>query len=341
MLKERYSKRESMHLKRIFMIFFMVLCANFYIYGVSWIQIANIDFGNDENLMRSNRKCVIGARGAGFFSEFFMVINWLVYAKKYNLSPVVYWDQKSLYYQPHGYKGKSNAWEYYFKPVSNQVYEENDPVKRDYAFEWGINSFDARFVTKHRSFIKSIIDEYIQLQPWIQEKKDKFYNNYMQGRKTIGMHIRRTDKHYETALVPHESWIKAAKDIAQQFPGCQFLVATDEQKMLNFLKKYLPGRVIYYNAMRSENSEPIHYNNSNPARAGEDVLVEVLLLSECDFFIHGQSNVAIAVLFFNPNMPHIWLKAPGSSRSVQNFYESNAFIFSEEEECFFYYCWVF
>lgn len=328
-----------MYLKYLFcLIWFSFAC------GESWILIAEIELGKNNKTVDteepiSQEKCVIGARGAGFFSEFFMVINWLVYAKKYNLTPVVYWDNKSLYYQEAGYKGKTNAWEYYFKPISDQQYEENDLVRRDYALEWGINSFDQRFVEKIRDYVKAVIDEYICLQPWIQEKKEAFYNKYMRGKKTIGMHVRGTDKHYETAAVPRAQWLKAAKDIAAQFPGCQFLVATDEIEILKFLKKYLPGPVIYYNALRSEDNQPVHYHNSAPARAGEDVLVEVMLLSECDFFIHGQSNVAIAALFFNPNMPHIWLKAPGSSRTIVSSDEMN--FMNSEEECFFYYCWEF
>lgn len=280
----------------------------------------------------------IGARGAGFFSEFFMVLNWCSYAENHGLTPFAYWDKVSLYYQEEGFRGKTNAWEYYFKQLSEGTYQEAAPIRREYGSEWAIDSFDPLFVKKNRRYVRSLIDKYIHLQPWIAQEVEDFYQACMAGKKTIGIHVRRTDKGCEVPLVSLVNYLTSAREFVRKFPQCQFLIATDDKKTLRFLKKHLPGPVIFYNALRSENGKPVHINSPQPARIGKDVLIEMLLLSCCDFLIHGQSNVAIAALFFNPAMPHVWLKVPGSTKTIRS---TNNIFFLEEAECFSAYYWLF
>lgn len=266
-------------------------------------------------------RLVIGARGAGFFSEFFMVLNWLVYCKKHDLAPIVIWQQGSNYYQQEGYHGQTNAWNYYFEPVSNHVPYDNDPQVRDYCSEWGIDAFDAAWVEEHRPFVNALIAEHIHIQPWIMEKKAIFYTTYMKDRVTIGIHVRRTDKYAEVRPVPLREYVSVAEQCRQQFPDCQFLVATDQYSILKALREKLGGRVIYYDALRSHSNKPLHLASRHPARIGEDVLIETLLLAECDFLIHAQSNVAVAALFFNPNLPHCWLQPPPALQRTKSVSE--------------------
>ena len=40
------------------------------------------------------------------------------------------------------------------------------------------------------------------------------------------------------------------------------------------------------------------------AKMGEDVIVEVNLLSRCDLFLHTCSSVSTAVLFLSPELEH-------------------------------------
>src|ERR1051326_6693375 len=76
-------------------------------------------------------KHVIGehSAGAGLFSMFFSVLNHLIYCKKYNQIPVVHWhNEANPYFEPAGYQGAHDVWEYYFESVSDQKYENNDFV---------------------------------------------------------------------------------------------------------------------------------------------------------------------------------------------------------------------
>jgi Flp pilus assembly secretin CpaC len=49
------------------------------------------------------------------------------------------------------------------------------------------------------------------------------------------------------------------------------------------------------------------HNNSDLNRAllGEEVIIEAMLLSKCNFLIHGPSNVTTAVLVLNPYLKHV------------------------------------
>lgn len=256
-------------------------------------------------------KYIIDAHGCGFFADFFKVLNHLVFCEKYSWTPVVYWGEKSLYYQQEGFHGQTNVWEYYFKPVSKAQYKGAKKIKGN-SFKnpvgWFINTIDEHFIEQNRLFLKSIIDKYIALQPWIEEEYIAFYNAHLKDKHTIGIHVRGTDKYMEASPVPLEIFIETALKVASQFSEVQFLVATDQETILQFLKKHLPGKVIYYPALRSTTLQPLHQQNIQPARIGKEVLIEMLLLSKCDFFIHAQSNVALAALFFNPTLPHLWLK---------------------------------
>ncbi|MGC2310865.1 MAG: hypothetical protein WA432_04550 [Candidatus Babeliaceae bacterium] len=143
------------------------------------------------------------------------------------------------------------------------------------------------------------------------KKVDTFYEKYMAGKYTIGIHIRGTDKVREVSQVPVDRIIKRANQEAKKHPDCQFFVATDEQALLEKAKKLLKGTVIYTTAFRSTNGQEVHHQNPlnySKAEIGEQVLIDVLLLAKCDQLIHTCSNVSCAALFFNPNMPNLLLR---------------------------------
>lgn len=263
---------------------------------------------------------VIKMDNAGLFACFFSVLNNIAWCEKNGSIPSVYWGKQSLYYEPTGYHGmKDNVWEYYFKPISHISYKTT--TKKSKTRSWqsyrapdqsGIPGpmsphYDLILDPVYRQKMHNYIKRYITINSWILDKVDAFYTKQMKDTKTIGIHLRGTDKHLE---VKYDSTIKdicqaanmLAASIATQY---QFLVATDEESLLQQAKKLLNGPVIAYDSYRSHNGKPIHESKEhsyNRAKMGEEVLVESLLLSKCDAFVHTRSNVSTAVLFFNPEL---------------------------------------
>lgn len=259
------------------------------------------------SLSYSQEKHVIGARSVGFFSNFLAVLNHLTWCDKHNKIPVVFWDKTIFYYEPNGYNGSFNAWEYYFKPVSAACYKPEDKINRNYDapdgfyITWRPQNITLNYKPEFRKYMNSLIEKYIYLNPLVENKINEFYLENMTGKKTIGVHIRGTDKYLEAPRIPVQKFI----DQINKFTDYQVLIATDEQKIIDELVQKLHKPVIYYDAQRSTSNKPLHRNN---AKIGEDVLIEAQLLSRCDIFIHSVSNVSTAVLFFNPTLEHIFIQ---------------------------------
>ncbi len=259
----------------------------------------------------------------GFFASFFSTIHNVQACTDNNLIPVVLWDSQCLYYQPEGYNNSLNAWEYYFEPVSHLNYQSGDPVSRVHLLPAKNNSIYhvfnvADYSTQGgpaRKAMNDLITKHVKLKPQINDKVNEFYTKKMEGKKTIGIHLRGTDKHKEVRPTPPMEILTKANE----YKDYQYFVATDEQALLELAKKVLNGPVIYYDSLRSADNKPIHFGSINKAKAGEDVLIEALLLAKCDQFIHTHSNVSIAVLCFNPNLKSIFF-APNRSRIIDDFY---------------------
>jgi hypothetical protein len=260
-------------------------------------------------------KYVIGTnKGYGFFAAFLVTLGHIDWCERNGFTPVVYWDDQSLFYQPGGYNGSvSNVWEYFFQPVSDLRYVPGDPINRGYltpdgAF-WIGGIFESCFSkdkTNYCQALKLLIDKYVRIKPEVMLKLQSFYRQYMAGKKTIGIHLRGTDKHLEYVSPAPEIILHEANKFSAL--GYQFLIATDEERLLELAKKSLAGPVIAYNAHRSTNGVPVHVGAGiygYPAQAGEEVLIEALLLAFCDKLIHTCSNVSMGTLCFNPKIDRI------------------------------------
>ena len=258
-------------------------------------------------------KHIIGVHTAGFFSCFLGVLNQLYWCEENNKIPVVYWGAESLYYNPAGFNGSFNAWEYYFEPVSDLSYQPGDAVHNSYAMDKKPIFMWLWFDQPTREKANALISQYIKIKPVVQNKIDSFYREKMLGKKTIGIDIRGTDAANDHRLVDVKKVAEAALKHAGR--NTQFFIATDEQKLLNQLIKLLKGHpVIYYNCYRSDNGQAIHvlkrYKKPKPhvSQLGEDVLVEVSLLAKTDMLIRTSSNVSTACLYFNPALPYVTVK---------------------------------
>ena len=264
-------------------------------------------------------KFVIGsAEKEGFFSSFLAVLNNLAWADSCGKTPVVQWNEISYCYQPEGYNGSYNPWEYYFEPVSEEGYTPGDALHQwccapDGSTLWSPFFADPElFHAQARFKGKELIDKYVRIRPCILEKVENFYQQKMAGKFTIGIHLRGTDRYTKAAKAAMVSdTIEAAMRVAKELgkKKCQFFIATDEESLLEYAKANLKGKVISCDSHhRSMDGSPIHSAaGRSAALLGEEILIEGLLLSKCDHFVHSLSCVPLAVLFLNPTLPNEYL----------------------------------
>jgi len=164
-----------------------------------------------------------------------------------------------------------------------------------------------------RPYLKKLIDSYVRVKPAVMAKVDAFYNEHMAGRRVVGIHFRGTDKHTELMHIgdydgkgerPIGEYLKTLNSIDKD---ALVYLATDCQKAFDISKMYLGGRLLSHKGWyRSvDNTNPyLKRHKSNKALHGEQVIMDWLLLSKCDYFIHGFSNMSATALFMNPTMPH-------------------------------------
>ena len=261
----------------------------------------------------------------GFFSLFLGVLGNLDYCDKNGLIPVVQWGSECNYYQKDGYNGSTEPWEYYFEPISDISYEEaiqmdGTIIHDDYSAPDGTSipitkckkrnkTYKKILDKEYRSSIYNLMKKYIKIKPSIRKKIDTFYDSYIEGKPTIGIHIRGTDKHREVKQISVERICDEANELAKQSSDCQFFIATDDARLLKKVKSLLNGPVISYDSYRSTNGKPIHKRRQrySKAKLGEEVLIEVSLLARCDKFVHTRSSVSSAVLLFNPELDNMLL----------------------------------
>ena len=274
---------------------------------------------------------IIASRKAGFFSNFNGVINNLAWCEKNDVKPYIVWDSSCPYWQGQQF-GTNNAWEYYFKqpyinkPTSNHLEKPQTLNNKNFTAPDGsvlIQAYQKTPYEEYRKKAAQLIKKYIHIQPHIIEDVECFFNAHMCERFTIGIHWRGTDKYTEKSLLPPEVIFNFANTIAIDlhtkgiYP--QFFIATDEERFLTLAKNNLNGTIVSYNAIRSQSAKATHRDLATKlfrAKMGVDILVEALLLSQCNLFLHGHSNVSDGVLIFNPHLEHIDLQYMAPSKPI-------------------------
>ena len=192
------------------------------------------------------KQYIITERDVGLASLFFQVINALNRCEKEELgTPIVYFKNQCVYYNPDGHQNKDNVWEYYFRPVvettdtlciSEQnkleianAYENTEPKKLNNSrfvklsdgnrmcCHYGDRKLGHTMIVPphlvpkvyedgHRENANAIINKYFKLRMYLNDKiNDFFAENLADAKKVLGVHIRGTD-----ALVNNaERWRKS------------------------------------------------------------------------------------------------------------------------------------
>ena len=200
-----------------------------------------------------------------------------------------------------------NWWEYYFEPISIgdetntiPVLTANGPVGIDCAMltEFQLN----------KKQVNEIINKYIRIKPYIQNKINDYVNSHFRTSFVIGVHYRGTDKSIEAPRVTYQAMASLISKEAKKHKrkSVKVFIATDEQPFLAYMKKLYPAHVVSYeDAIHSTSATPIHKTVGQKYKKGEDALMDCLLLSKCHVLIKTSSNLSLVSTYFNPLMPVI------------------------------------
>ncbi len=270
--------------------------------------------------------------GAGFGAIILVTINQLRYCERENIYPVVSYtaECKNAFLDP---TMGGELWEQYFEPVmplSYQMFKEHSKTidlskhilklssdeaikiseehpESVYSFPFGkwrtqdLGDLD-EWYAKERAKGRETIGTYVKPKAHILQKVESFYQENFSNKFVLGIHIRGTDLHYAPVVSPAEYFPHIDAWLEKE-PTLKIFLATDQAQYIPVFEQQYGDRIVYSDAFRSDNEvAPFQRNELSPYKKGEDVLLDILLLSKVDFLIKGSSNVGEMAMYFNPNL---------------------------------------
>ena len=256
-------------------------------------------------------------RGHGFFSNFYHVLFHISIADFYNWVPVI--DMKNyqtIYNEKKNIHSTYNSWEYYFKQYKSLAdinFKKDKIIFSDGNFPHKI--FKEHYY-KNENYFYNIFKKYISIKYDINKHVKSFKKKYFNNHQIIGVHWRGTDINTAIYKTKESIFFKfrkklTIKDFAQKIDPIlkknkktKIFLSTDEEDYIKQFKDLYGRKVIYTNCYRSVSNKPIHLDNNYPRdrhryKLGFEVLVDSLLLSECNILISRKSNVTNAAILFN------------------------------------------
>jgi len=272
-----------------------------------------------------------GDPGAGFSALMTYALNGVRRARLHNWLPVVEFtaeDTPYFYDREHG----DNVWEYYFEPVAGvssailaewlatrrvtavQVHRYSDAQVVDWHVNdperittfWGPEQVGDRraWMERKRCLGREFVQCYLRPKQAILEKVERLAAELIGSRYVFGVHMRGTDFSYARPTTLEEYFRAIDERIAAlDTEDWGIFLATDQTQFVTAFGDRYPGRVATCDVLRSSNDvAPFKDGSVSPYKKGEDVLIDILLLSRCRYLFKSVSAVGEYAMWFNPSL---------------------------------------
>lgn len=225
----------------------------------------------------------------------------LLYCEQKELTPVIRYNYLEGNKKEHDFFGEL----FFYRNIPSAVIDKASftAVRDTDELGWDANYNQQLTLTK----AKSLFDKYLGIQPDILEEVDAFISRTLPGESILGVHYRGTDKAGEAPLVAKDRLLDQIRDVLKSRPQLSIIfVSTDDQKIIDFLRKSdLPIPVVYReDAVRSQDGDQFHRKKEvSKSTVNRDAIVNMLLLSRCDFLLKTASILSDCSIVFNPEIP--------------------------------------
>jgi hypothetical protein len=267
---------------------------------------------------------------AGFFTYPLFVINSILYCKKHSDH---YFDLPIVNFDNHLNRYIDNDgifWNNYFTIKGNYTYKHLGRKMSDgeldnlhhhfgiqtYPYGRGMyknhreyydkpyNNIIDDFYLNNRITANTIITQYLTVNDMIVKKVNDFFEAKLSKYYVIGIHIRGTDKQHNIGgrkILPHE-YFKYIDYLLNKHDNSILFLATDDETCNTIMKEKYQGKLITYdNILRSKNNI-LYEKLDNNYKKGEDVIIDSLLLSKCNFLLYQSSAVSEFAIYFNTKL---------------------------------------
>lgn len=265
---------------------------------------------------------IIPSNGGGFFANMRGTIAAMYECDKKGIIPYVKWNTPLYTNKKYG----DNIWEYYFEQICDL--DGKDVINVPQNREWKRKAYA-------RERMNNMIKKYVKIkQPIINKIDDFWYSNINQGDKVLGVHLRMTDKfnctsHGEPTTgkpIEIEIYINHIKKyIEKEGENVKIFLATDSRDGIERMVSVFNDKLFYRkDVIRSTGPKSVHHDmGGDNYKKGEDVLIDSILLSKCDFLFKGISNVALGALFFNETLEQFNLNQYHNKDNRESFIPQN------------------
>lgn len=130
---------------------------------------------------------------------------------------------------------------------------------------------------------------------------------------TLGLQLRGSDKfdfgvgpNLSRKVVPEEYFPVIDRYLADH-PDCEgIFVATDQRQWLKVLEEAYPGKIISYSEKSLSDSDANRFHDAEEKAArGAEVLMDLLLLSRCDYIVKCHAAVGEMAVTLNPDVDFV------------------------------------
>ncbi len=187
----------------------------------------------------------------------------------------------------HGFSGAPKAWRYEYLP--DYITKPHIPLN-----DW---------LAPQRHTAHDVLKRYIRFLPHIQEAAERV-NPYCSIKNScLGLHIRHSDKAAGRRVIETNEFFPYVQEFLAA-GGKWIYLATDSHQVVEHIKTKWPQNVLKRirsmgdDIVRSNNLEAV-FDIGSHHRTNEEILIEILALSKCQFMIHGLSAVTESSIWIN------------------------------------------
>tara|TARA_X000000950_G_scaffold205530_1_gene247243 strand:- start:19653 stop:20663 length:1011 start_codon:yes stop_codon:yes gene_type:complete len=240
--------------------------------------------------------------GAGLFSNVIFVLNHLLIAKRHHFIPIIDMQNfPTIYNENNRIDNTKNSWEYYFEKITkynlDEVYNSKNVIITGNRF---YRSMTHEINSNHFKDVK----KYIKVKKQHINFANDYFNKNLKNKKILGVHYRGTS-YKSSASHPFpptkEQIIKKVDKLIKEKNFNAIFLCTEEKRYLELFKKKYKKKLFYIESFRSnlDNAFKLYPRKNHRYKLGKEILIETLILSKCNTFLHIDTNVSLFVKFFS------------------------------------------
>ncbi|WMC91691.1 O-fucosyltransferase family protein [Kineothrix sp. MB12-C1] len=249
---------------------------------------------------------------SGFFADHNKLLSLLYFADYYGMIPVVEYGKEYSYAEDHPVNGTENPFEYYFMQPGGLTPEDARKYSVRVCSRKENSALAGRFNEKSGGYGMSeeyivhlgrISEKYISLNEQTKDKVLTDIKELLEGKKSIGVHVRGTDfkQNYNghPIQISTQEYLEETKRLLEKGIYELVFLATDDVEAIALFQKELGDKVRFYeDVTRSNGKETVMKSESGRENhhylLGLEVLRDMYTLAACDGLIAGLSQVSYA-----------------------------------------------